>query len=263
MATSLSTLKKYKVEGRKFSVLTSYDASFAQLMSEAGIDVLLVGDSLGNVIQGQASTLPVTLDQMVYHTEIVARGNQGSLLISDVPFMEAATPARAIQAAARLMRAGANVVKFEGGAWLEDTVQVLRRNGVPVCAHLGLTPQSVNAFGGYRVQGREEDDAERLLRDTIRLDQAGVALFVIECVPAELGARISRAVEAPVISCGAGPDCDGQVVVTYDMLGLTAGRPPKFVKNFMEVAHGNIGDAISAYHEAVVDGRFPAPENCY
>ena len=263
MAISLSTLQKYKAEGRKFSVLTCYDASFARLMSDAGIDVLLVGDSLGNVIQGQASTVPVTLDQMAYHTGIVARGNQNCLVIGDVPFMEAATQERALNAATRLMQAGANVVKMEGGAWLADTVQLLHRNGVPSCVHLGLTPQSVNAFGGYKIQGREEAAAEQLLQETIALDQAGAALFVLECIPAALGKRISQAVQAPVISCGAGPDCDGQVMVTYDMLGLTPGKPPKFVKNFMEAAHGNVGDAIRAYHQAVVDGSFPAPEHCY
>lgn len=263
MAVSLSTLQKYKAEHRKFSVLTAYDASFARLMSDAGIDALLVGDSLGNVIQGQASTVPVTLGQMAYHTEIVARGNHNCLIIGDVPFMEAATQERALNAAARLMQAGANVVKMEGGAWLCDTVQTLLRNGVPSCVHLGLTPQSVNAFGGYKIQGREDAAAEQLLQETVALDQAGTALFVLECIPAALGKRISQAVRAPVISCGAGPDCDGQVMVTYDMLGLVGGKPPKFVKNFMEAAHGNVADAIRAYHQAVVDGSFPAPEHCY
>lgn len=263
MAVSLTTLQKYKAEGRKISTLTAYDASFSHLSSEAGIDVLLVGDSLGNVIQGKSTTLPVTLAQMVYHTENVARGNQGSLLVSDCPFMEAATLDRALHSATRLMQAGANVVKLEGGAWLEDTVRVLNRNGVPVCIHLGLTPQSVNALGGYRVQGRGDAAAAQLLEDATRLDRAGAALFVLECVPADLGRRVAQAVNAPVISCGAGPDCDGQVVVTYDMLGLAPGKPPKFVKNFMETTNGGIGDAIRAYHHAVVDGTFPAPEHCY
>lgn len=262
MPITISTLQKYKTEGRKFSALTAYDASFSQLISNAGVDVMLVGDSLGNVIQGQTSTLPVTLEHMLYHTECVARGNQGSLLISDIPFMEAATHDRAIDAAAQLMRAGANMVKMEGGAWLEETVNTLNRNGVPSCVHLGLTPQSVNAFGGYRIQGRDEDAAGRLVEDVVRLDQAGTALFVLECVPASLGKRISRSVKAPVISCGAGPDCDGQVVVTYDMLGLTAGKPPKFVKNFMTDSQ-DVAAAISAYHQAVVAGDFPAEEHCY
>jgi 3-methyl-2-oxobutanoate hydroxymethyltransferase len=263
MTTSLVTLQKYKAEGRRFSVLTSYDASFAHLMSKSGIDVLLVGDSLGNVIQGQNSTVPVTLEQMVYHTENSARGNQGSLLISDVPFMEAATVNRALNAATHLMQAGANVVKMEGGAWLDETVALLKRNGVPTCVHLGLTPQSVNTFGGYRIQGRENAAAEQLVSDMKVLDEAGAALFVLECIPATLGKRATQAVAAPVISCGAGPDCDGQVVVTYDMLGLSGGKLPKFVKNFMEEAGGNIGDAIRAYHQAVVNGSFPAPEHCY
>lgn len=263
MAVSLSTLQKYKAEGRKFSALTAYDASFARLMSDVGIDALLIGDSLGNVIQGQASTVPVTLDEMVYHTACVARGNDNCLVIGDVPFMQAATIERAIHAATRLMQAGANVVKMEGGAWLADTVQLLHRNGVPSCVHLGLTPQSVNAFGGYKIQGREAAAADQLLQEVIELDQAGTALFVLECIPATLGKRISQAVQAPVISCGAGPNCDGQVMVTYDMLGLTGGKPPKFVKNFMEAAQGNISDAVRAYHQAVVDGSFPAPEHCY
>lgn len=263
MATSLTTLQKYKAEGRKISMLTAYDASFSRLLSEAGIDSLLVGDSLGNVIQGQTSTVPVTLEQMVYHTEIVARGNQGSLLLSDLPFMQAATLERTLTAATQLMQAGANVVKLEGGAWLADSVAHLKRCGIPSCVHMGLTPQSVNAFGGYRIQGREADTAQQLLEDAVALDQAGAALLLLECVPAELGARITQAVHAPVISCGAGPDCDGQVVVTYDMLGLTAGKPPKFVKNFMEAAAGNIGAAVHAYQQAVVDGSFPASEHCY
>lgn len=263
MATSLVTLQQYKAEGRKFSSLTAYDASFARLISQAGVDTLLVGDSLGNVIQGKTSTVPVTLEQMVYHTECVARGNQGSLLLSDIPFMEAATLDRTLNAAASLMRAGANVVKIEGSAWLTDTVHILNRNGVPCCVHMGLTPQSVNAFGGYRVQGRENAAAQQLLNDAIALDQAGVALLLLECVPAELGKQVAQAVKAPVISCGAGPDCDGQVMVTYDMLGLTGGKPPKFVKNFMDATQGSVTDAVSAYHQAVVDGSFPAPEHCY
>lgn len=263
MATSLVTLQQYKAEGRKFSSLTAYDASFAKLLSEAGIDALLVGDSLGNVIQGKTSTVPVTLEQMIYHTDCVARGNQGSLLLSDIPFMEAATLDRTLDAAAELMRAGANVVKIEGGAWLAETVHTLNRNGVPTCVHMGLTPQSVNSFGGYRVQGRADTAAQQLISDAIELDQAGTAIFVLECVPAILGKQISQAVQAPVISCGAGPNCDGQVMVTYDMLGLTGGNPPKFVKNFMDATQGNVVDAVRAYHQAVVDGSFPAPEHCY
>lgn len=263
MTTTLTTLQKFKAEKRKFSALTAYDASFSQLISSSDIDVMLVGDSLGNVIQGKTSTVPVTLEEMCYHTECVARGNQGSLLLSDVPFLEAATIDRTLNAAACLMRAGANVVKLEGGSWLADSVRLLKRNGVPACVHMGLTPQSVNAFGGYRVQGRDDDAATQLLSDAKTLDQAGTALLVLECVPAALGARISEQVNAPVISCGAGPDCDGQVVVTYDMLGLTAGKTPAFVKNFIDDTSGNIGDAISAYHQAVVAGTFPAPEHCY
>ncbi len=260
---TLSTLQKYQAEGRKFSCLTAYDASFAKLISNAGVDVLLVGDSLANVIQGQTTTVPVTLEQMVYHTQCVNRGNPNSLLVSDIPFMQAATPELAIQAATQLMQAGAQVVKLEGGAWLADTIQLLKRNGVPSCVHMGLTPQSVNAFGGYRIQGREQAAADQLVADAKALDEAGTALFVLECVPAALGKRITDAVSAPVISCGAGPDCDGQVVVTYDMLGLTDGKPPKFVKNFMDTTDGSVSDAVAAYHQAVVAGDFPAAEHCY
>ena len=262
MAVTIRTLLKRKQDGGKFSVLTAYDACFSRLISEAGVEAILVGDSLGNVIQGQTSTVPVTLEQMVYHTECVVRGNQGSLVIADVPFMGAATLERTLQAATALMQAGANVIKLEGSAWLADAVQVLTRNGIPVCAHLGLTPQSVNAMGGYRVQGKDDDGANALLEAAKTLDRAGTALFVLECVPRELSARISREVNAPVIGIGAAPECDGQVLVMHDMLGISPGKPARFVKDFMADS-GDIRTAFQAYDQAVKDGRFPGDEHCF
>lgn len=262
MAITIKTLKDYKTQGRRFAMLTAYDSTFARVISQAGVEAILVGDSLGNVIQGQDSTLPVTLKQMCYHTRCVARGNQGSLIVADVPFMAAATLDRALATAARLMQCGAQIVKLEGGAWLAETIAVLLRNGVPVCAHLGLTPQSVHALGGYRVQGREPAQARQLLDAARQLDAAGAALFVLECVPRALAAEITAAVQAPVIGIGAGPDCDGQVLVMHDMLGLHP-EPARFVRNFMPDAAGDISAAFSAYHRAVVDGAFPADEHCF
>lgn len=262
MPVTIRTLKKRKDDGEKFSVLTAYDATFSRLISEAGVDAILIGDSLGNVIQGQDSTVPVTLEQMVYHTECVARGNQGSLIIADVPFMGAATLESTLDAATALMQAGANVIKLEGGAWLAEAITVLKRNGVPVCAHMGLTPQSVNAFGGYRVQGKDEAGARELLDAAYTLDRAGAALFVLECVPRTLSAEITAAVEAPVIGIGAAPECDGQVLVMHDMLGLNP-RPARFVKDFMAESDGGVAGAFRAYHEAVKSGRFPTDEHCF
>ena len=263
MATiTLRTLQEHKAAGRKFSMLTAYDATFARLASAAGIPALLVGDSLGNVVQGQASTVPVQLQHMVYHTECVARGNQGSLIVADVPFMATATLERTLDAATALMQAGANMVKLEGGAWLADAVAILQRNGIPTCVHLGLTPQSVNALGGYRVQGRDEADAEQLLQAARTLDAAGAALMVLECVPRQLGATTAAAVQAPVIGIGAGPDCDGQVLVLHDMLGLNP-NPARFVRDFMAGAGGDISAALRAFDSAVRSGDYPAPEHCF
>ena len=262
MSVTIRTLQKRKQDGEKFSVLTAYDACFAQLIAEAGVDAILVGDSLGNVIQGQGSTVPVTLEQMAYHTECVARGNQGSLLIADVPFMGAATLERALETSTALMQAGANMVKLEGSAWLADSIEVLNRNGIPVCAHLGLTPQAVNALGGYRVQGKDNAGATELLEAAKALDEAGAAMLLLECVPRELSARITREVSIPVIGIGAAPECDGQVLVMHDMLGISPGKPARFVKDFMAEA-GDIRAAFKAYDTAVKDGSFPADEHCF
>lgn len=262
MPVTIRTLQKRKSEGGKFSVLTAYDATFSRLISEAGVEAMLIGDSLGNVVQGRESTVPVTLEQMVYHTECVARGNQGSLIIADVPFMGAATLESTLASATALMQAGANVIKLEGSAWLAEAVTVLKRNGIPVCVHMGLTPQSVNAFGGYRVQGKDDDSAHELLSAARTLDQAGAALFVLECVPRGLSAEITHAVQAPVIGIGAAPECDGQVLVMHDMLGLNP-RPARFVENFMATTDGDISTAFRAYDQAVREGRFPTDEHCF
>lgn len=263
MTVTIRTLQQYKADRQKFSVLTAYDATFSALISEAGIDVMLVGDSLGNVLQGRDSTLPVTVDDMAYHTACVARGNQGSLIMADLPFMAAATLERALDASEALMRAGANMVKLEGAGWLAETVSVLKRNGIPVCVHLGLTPQSVNAFGGFRVQGREEQAAREMIADAIALEEAGADVLLLECVPRPVTAQLCGEVTVPVIGIGAGPECDGQVLVMHDMLGITRGKTPRFVKNFMAEAGGDIQAALRAWDRAVKDGSFPANEHCF
>ncbi len=262
MSVTIRTLQKRKQDGEKFSVLTAYDACFSQLISEAGVDAILVGDSLGNVIQGQSSTVPVTLEQMAYHTECVARGNKGSLIIADVPFMGAATVERALESATALMQAGANMVKLEGSAWLAESIELLNRNGIPVCAHMGLTPQAVNALGGYRVQGKDDDSANEMLEAARILEQAGAAALLLECVPRELSTRLTQSVNIPVIGIGAAPECDGQVLVMHDMLGISPGKPARFVKNFMADA-SDIPGAFKAYHEAVLNVSFPAAEHCF
>ncbi len=262
-SVTLSTLRDLKSRGEKFTCLTSYDATFTHLMGEAGIETILVGDSLGMVVQGQDSTLPVTVADMAYHTAAVARGNKGrALVIADMPFMSCVRLEDALAGARTLMQAGAHLVKLEGGLWLKDTVVQLARGGIPSCVHMGLTPQSVNVLGGYKVQGRGEA-SERLLAEAIELDQAGTALFVLECVPTELGRRISQAVSAPVIGIGAGPHCDGQVLVLHDMLGMHTGKPARFVKNFLAESQDGIVGAFRAYVTAVKAGSYPAPEHCF
>lgn len=258
---TLTTLLKLKQRGEKITMLTCYDATFAATACDAGVEILLIGDSLGMVLQGQDSTLPVTIDDMAYHTASVKRGNKGALILSDLPFMSAATIEQTYQSCTKLMQAGAHMVKLEGGAWLADSVRLLAERGIPCCVHMGLTPQSVNVFGGYKVQGRGEEQAQKMLDEAIALEQAGTALIVLECVPSELAARISRAVQIPVIGIGAGPDTDGQVLVLHDMLGLSlTGRTPKFVRNFMQ-GQSSIADAISLYTRSVKDQSFPAPEH--
>ncbi|ADJ27706.1 3-methyl-2-oxobutanoate hydroxymethyltransferase [Nitrosococcus watsonii] len=260
---TLTKLRKMKRQGEKIAMLTAYDASFAALLEAAGVEVLLVGDSLGMVLQGQESTLPVTMDDMVYHCRNVARGSQRAFMLADMPFMSYATPIQAADNAARLMReGGVQMVKFEGGRLLAETVEYLTARGIPVCAHLGLLPQSVHRMGGYRVQGRGETSAQQIHDDAMILQEAGADMLILECVPARLGNEITDVLKIPVISCGAGPYCDGQVLVLYDMLGISRGKPPSFSHNFLEGTN-NIPDAIQAYVSAVKKKEFPPLELSY
>ncbi|MCP5421057.1 MAG: 3-methyl-2-oxobutanoate hydroxymethyltransferase [Gammaproteobacteria bacterium] len=261
-SVTIKTLKKMKREGEKFAVLTAYDASFSAVLEAAGVEVILVGDSLGNVIQGCSTTVPVSVDDMVYHARNVARACQQSLLMVDMPFMSYATETRAVDNAARLMQeGGARILKLEGGSELVDIMRLLSRNGVPVCAHLGLMPQSVHKLGGFGVQGRESAAAQRLLDDALRLQDAGADVALVECIPADLAARLTRSLEIPVIGIGAGAFCDAQVLVLHDILGVTLGRTPRFAKNFLE-GRGSVQEAVKAYVQAVKSGEFPGPEHC-
>ena len=264
---TLAELARMRAGGEKIAVLTCYDASFAALVDRCGVDVALVGDSLGNVLQGQSSTLPVTLEQMAYHPASVARGlgRQGRpFIVADMPFGSyQESPAQAMRSAVPLMAAGAQMVKLEGGAFMAETVRFLVERGVPVCAHIGLTPQSVHQLGGYRVQGKTDAGAQQMKQDAAALQDAGAALIVLEMVPAPLAAEISRSLTTmATIGIGAGPDCHGQVLVLHDMLGVYPGKKARFVRNFMQGA-ADIDDAVKAYVKAVKDGSFPAPEHCY
>lgn len=257
-------LHAMKAEGRKIVMLTAYDASFAAQVEHAGVDIALVGDSLGMVVQGQRSTLPVTLDQMVYHTTMVARGLSVTLLAADMPFMADRDVAHALEAGARLVgEAGAAMVKIEGAApHILESIHALTERAIPVCAHLGLTPQSVHKFGGYKVQGKAQEAAERVVSEALAVQQAGAGLLVLEGVPTKLGERVTKALDIPVIGIGAGPQCDGQVLVIYDMLGITPGKRPKFSKDFL-VGRASVGEAIAAYAADVRSGAFPAAEHGY
>jgi 3-methyl-2-oxobutanoate hydroxymethyltransferase len=262
-AVTIPSLQAMRASGSKIAMLTCYDASFAALMDRCGVEVLLIGDSLGMVCAGHNSTLPVTVAEIAYHTASVARGNKSALVLADMPFGSYATPEAAFLNAVQLMQAGAHMVKIEGGAWLDATVRFLTERGVPVCAHLGLTPQSVHALGGWRVQGRDEAAAAILRRDALELAEAGAAMLVLELMPSPVAAAITRELPIPVIGIGAGPDCSGQVLVLHDMLGLAPAKPPRFVRNFMEGSEG-IAQAVRRYVEAVRDGAFPDPHlHCY
>ena len=260
--TTLSHLRQLKTSGRKFATLTAYDFSFARLFADEGIQVMLIGDSLGMTVQGHESTLPVTVDDIAYHTAAVRRGAPLALLMADLPFMSYATPEQTFTNAAQLMRAGANMVKLEGGEWLAETVRMLTERAVPVCGHLGLTPQSVNIFGGYKVQGRDEAAAERLLADALALEAAGMQLLVLECVPVALAERITKALSVPVIGIGAGNVTDGQILVMHDAFGITGGHIPKFAKNFLAET-GDIRAAIRQYIADVEAGLYPAAEHSF
>ncbi|MBO2627598.1 3-methyl-2-oxobutanoate hydroxymethyltransferase [Shewanella algae] len=257
-----ATLRKFKQEGRKFTALTAYDASFAAAFDSEGVDVLLVGDSLGMVLQGHDDTLPVSVEEMAYHTRCVRRGISRSLLMADLPFMSYATPEQAMTNATKLMQAGANMVKIEGGQWLLETVSMLTERGIPVCAHLGLTPQSVHVFGGFKVQGRDANNAQRILDEAKALEAAGAQLLVLECVPASLAKQITEALQIPVIGIGAGKDTDGQILVMHDVLGISSGYIPRFSKNYLKQT-GEIREAVKAYIDEVQQGQFPAEEHTF
>jgi 3-methyl-2-oxobutanoate hydroxymethyltransferase len=258
---TISSLHAMKAAGDKFAAITAYDYTFAKLIEAADIEVTLVGDSLGNVTQGRDSTIPVTIDEMAYHTEAVRRGNSRSLLMTDMPFMSYATETHALDNAAILMRAGAQMVKLEGGEWLADSIYMLTERGIPVCGHVGLTPQSVHKLGGYKVQGKEDQAAAKMIMEAKVLEEAGADLVVVECVPSSLGRELSQALSIPVIGIGAGPDTDAQVLVLYDMIGISP-RLPRFSKDFLEPA-SSIQEAITAYGNAVRNRQFPAPKHCF
>lgn len=263
MRHTLAHFRKLRESGEKIAMLTCYDASFAALCDQAGVDMLLVGDSLGMVVQGHDSTLPVTMDDMEYHVRIVARGSQRALLLADLPFASyQASPEQAFANAARLMAAGAQVVKLEGGRVMADTVRFLVERGIPVCGHVGLTPQSVHQLGGYRVQGKGEEPARQLLEDARAIEQAGAAMVVLEAIPATLAKQVTEALSIPTIGIGAGKDCSGQVLVLHDMLDIYPGRKARFVRNFMAGAPG-IAEAVRRYVEAVKTGGFPAAEHTF
>ena len=260
---TLATLARMKERGEKIACLTAYDASFAAVLDIADVDVALVGDSLGMVIQGHDTTVPVTMDQMVYHSAAVARGLQRPLLMADLPFMSYPSADRALTNAVRLMQeGGASVIKLESGYGQTDVVAFLAHHDIAVCAHLGLKPQSVHKTGGFRVQGREPEAAQRMLEDALALEAAGADLLLLECIPAALGRTIAAAVHVPVIGIGAGPDTDGQILVVYDILDITPGRKPRFVRNFMSGSTSS-QEAIARYVRAVKSGEYPGPEHAF
>ena len=260
---NVSTLVRMKAEGEKIAAITAYDASFATLVDDAGVDLVLVGDSLGMVIQGHDTTVPVTLDDVIYHCRAVARGLYRPFLMADMPFMTYASREQALENAVRLMQdGGAKIVKLEGGAGQVEIVEFLASHDIAVCAHLGLKPQSVHKVGGFRVQGREDTAAQRMLEDAKALEAAGADVVLLECIPAALGAEITQALQVPVIGIGAGPDTDGQILVLYDVLNITAGRKPRFSKDFM-IGHDSPLEAVKAYVRAVKEKTYPAPEHCF
>ncbi len=258
---TISTLDKMKAAGEKFVCITAYDATFARLVSEAGAETILVGDSLGMVLQGHDSTIPVTMEEMAYHTACVTRGQPDSLIIADLPFMSYTSAQQTMENATALMQAGAQMVKMEGGTWLSDSISMLVERGVPVCAHLGLTPQSVNAFGGFKVQGRTPKEAKSILADAVEIQDAGASLLVLECIPAHLASDISAKLDIPVIGIGAGAGTDAQVLVLHDMLGLSS-HAARFVENFME-GQDTIQGALKAFVNAVKSGDYPREEHTY
>ncbi|MFL6673299.1 MAG: 3-methyl-2-oxobutanoate hydroxymethyltransferase [Massilia sp.] len=261
-AVTVPSLLAMRAAGNRIAMLTCYDASFASLMDRCGVEVLLIGDSLGMVCAGHTSTLPVTVADVAYHTASVARGNKNALVLADMPFGSYATPEAAYNNAVELMRAGAQMVKIEGGAWLAETVRFLTERGVPVCAHIGLTPQFVHQLGGYKVQGKTNEGADQLKVDARALQAAGAMMIVLEAIPAVLGSEVTQLLHIPTIGIGAGPECSGQVLVMHDLLGVFPGRKARFVKNFME-GQTSIDAAVGAYVAAVKEGSFPGQEHCF
>ena len=261
-AVSIPGLMTMREQGDKITMLTCYDASFASLMDRCGVEILLIGDSLGMVCQGHQSTLPVTIADIAYHTASVARGNQKALIVADMPFGSYATPEAAYNNAVPLIQAGAQMVKIEGGTWLLPVIKFLTERSIPVCAHLGLTPQSVHQLGGYKVQGKTTAAADLLKAEALAVQTAGATLLVLEAIPAALGKEVTDALTIPTIGIGAGPDCSGQVLVMHDLLGVFPGRKARFVKNFMD-GQTSIDAAVTAYVTAVKDQSFPGPEHCF
>lgn len=260
---TLTTLAAMKNDAEKIACLTAYDASFAHVTDEAGMDIVLVGDSLGMVIQGHETTVPVKVDDVIYHCQAVARGLRRPLLVADMPFMSYSTQEKALVNAGRMMaEGGAAMVKLEGGAIQVEIVRYLSERGIPVCAHIGLTPQFVHKLGGFKVQGREEAAAKQMQADALALEQAGADIVLLECVPSALGTAITKQASVPVIGIGAGPDTDGQILVLYDILNVTVGRKPRFAKNYLQGGK-NIGEAIADYVSEVKSGAYPAPEHCF
>ncbi|MDP1979044.1 3-methyl-2-oxobutanoate hydroxymethyltransferase [Undibacterium sp.] len=261
-AVSIPGLIALREKGEKITMLTCYDSSFASLMDRCGVEILLIGDSLGMVCQGHDSTLPVTLQDVAYHTAAVARGNQKALVIADMPFGSYATPEAAFNNAVQLVQAGAQMVKLEGGTWLLPTIKFLTERAIPVCAHLGLTPQSVHQLGGYKVQGKTNASANLLKAEALAVQEAGATLLVLEAIPASLGKEVTDSLHIPTIGIGAGVDCSGQVLVMHDLLGVFPGRKARFVKNFME-GQTSIDAAVLAYVAAVKDKSFPTLEHSF
>ena len=257
---TISKLLAMHAEGEKITMLTAYDSTMSALLNRSGVETILIGDSLGNVIQGHSNTTPVTVEQVAYHTKCVARANSHAFIIADLPFASYGDPIQALDSAAELMRAGADMVKLEGGDWQTDIIQYLVERSVPVCAHLGLLPQSVHILGGYKVQGKSKDAASLMLEQALACEQAGAQMIVLEAIPSSLGKLITESLSIPTIGIGAGSDCSGQVLVLQDMLGISPGKPPKFVKNFMD-GHASIEAAVKAYVREVKSGKFPGPEH--
>jgi 3-methyl-2-oxobutanoate hydroxymethyltransferase len=259
---NIEQLKLFKQSNEKITCLTAYDASFAKLFDDCGVDVILVGDSLGNVIQGAENTLGVSMDDMAYHTQAVAKGAKNALLIADMPYQSYGSAEQTLINAKRLMDVGAQMVKFEGGREHEASFKTLQANNIPVCGHLGLQPQSVIEMGGYKVQGKDEASAKRIVDDALALESWGVQTLVLECIPAELAKQISQNLSIPTIGIGAGIDCDGQVLVSYDMLGINTGHMPKFVKNFLS-GNDSIESAVEDYIHSIKNQTFPSDEHSY